>query len=334
MILSTGYTFTPGASGSGTINFSGVASFNPSQLLGVKHIPSGKTLYAPLTSARGTFSGSTLTLSVDTSAMNASDLLLVSYGSNALGAPSDSSASSDTGAFSLVALKKRGLVNWTTLLGRVPGTVAQDGADPASPSVANQGTGIRGWLATIAALLRLGTQTSANSASVVIATDLTNLEPAGAKITAAAMPAGGVGLTGWLSAIWYALTSGLVLGVSTNIIGRIAAGTAYTESTAALGAAGTFAGASRNTGYGQNVQTAFAYFTGVAFADQTGTLFVETSPDGTNWYAMNGTAGTAVAAGATVIVKVPAAINLMRVRYTNGGTAQTKFLLTSMFSVS
>jgi hypothetical protein len=37
-----------------------------------------------------------------------------------LGAPADAAASSDTGTFSLLSLVKRGLQNWTTLLGRVP----------------------------------------------------------------------------------------------------------------------------------------------------------------------------------------------------------------------
>lgn len=38
----------------------------------------------------------------------------------AIGAPADAAASSDTGTFSLIALVKRGLQNWTTLLARTP----------------------------------------------------------------------------------------------------------------------------------------------------------------------------------------------------------------------
>jgi hypothetical protein len=37
-----------------------------------------------------------------------------------LGAPADEVATTDTGSFSLIALVKRGLQNWTTLLARVP----------------------------------------------------------------------------------------------------------------------------------------------------------------------------------------------------------------------
>lgn len=40
-----------------------------------------------------------------------------------IGAPADAAASSDAGTFSLIALIKRGLGNWTTLLGRVPALV-------------------------------------------------------------------------------------------------------------------------------------------------------------------------------------------------------------------
>lgn len=45
-----------------------------------------------------------------------------------IGAPSDTAANTDTGTFSLVALVKRGLQNWTTLLARIPALVS--GAQP------------------------------------------------------------------------------------------------------------------------------------------------------------------------------------------------------------
>ena len=45
---------------------------------------------------------------------------------------------------------------------------------------------------------------SSDGALVVVLRDVA--EPGGAAITGAAMPSGGVGLTGWLSAIWKALT--------------------------------------------------------------------------------------------------------------------------------
>jgi hypothetical protein len=47
---------------------------------------------------------------------------------DSVGAPADAAASSDTGTFSLIALAKRALQNWTTLLGRIP--ALQSGAVP------------------------------------------------------------------------------------------------------------------------------------------------------------------------------------------------------------
>jgi hypothetical protein len=105
---------------------------------------------------------------------------------------------------------------WTISL---PTNAAQDGTDPGVPGVANQGTGIRGWLATIAALLKLGTQNKAASASVTIATDQGNLEPGGTAITGVSMPTGGIGLTGWLSALYQALVAATPAG--TNVIGAV-----------------------------------------------------------------------------------------------------------------
>lgn len=37
-----------------------------------------------------------------------------------IGAPADAAATSDTGSFSIIALLKRGMTNWTALLGRIP----------------------------------------------------------------------------------------------------------------------------------------------------------------------------------------------------------------------
>ena len=60
-------------------------------------------------------------------------------------------------------------------------------------------------------ILTAGPQVKASSISTTPATDLANIEPSGAAITGASMPAGGVGLTGWLSAIWKALTGTLTV---------------------------------------------------------------------------------------------------------------------------
>ena len=54
-----------------------------------------------------------------------------------LGAQADAAATSDTGTFSLIALVKRGLTNWTTLLARIPalvsGRVPVDGSGVTQP---------------------------------------------------------------------------------------------------------------------------------------------------------------------------------------------------------
>lgn len=51
-----------------------------------------------------------------------------------LGATADAAATTDTGTFSLIALVKRGLQNWTTLLARVP-TLGQKAASVSAPVV-------------------------------------------------------------------------------------------------------------------------------------------------------------------------------------------------------
>ena len=78
-----------------------------------------------------------------------------------IGAIGDAPATSDGGAFSIIALIKRGLQNWTSLLSQV-------GADPGSPPVANLGAGIRGWLATLASQSRRAFVSSDINTSAVI----------------------------------------------------------------------------------------------------------------------------------------------------------------------
>lgn len=54
-----------------------------------------------------------------------------------LGAPADAAASTDTGSFSIIALIKRGMQNWTTLLARIPalvsGRIPVDGSGVTQP---------------------------------------------------------------------------------------------------------------------------------------------------------------------------------------------------------
>jgi hypothetical protein len=262
-----------------------------------------------------------------------------------IGAPADASATSDAGAFSLIALVKRGLANWTTLLGRIPAlnsgrvpvdgsgvtqpisatalplpaNAAQDGADPASPAVANAGTGIRGWLATIAGLLKLGPAAKAQSASMTIATDLANLEPAGAAITAASMPAGGAGLTGWLSAIWAGVTApaarAMVFADVTN--GSLGAG----SSTAAVN---HDSGASPSQWAKVN-----AFF----FSSQAGTYTIQASNDSGFANAVPVASG-AVSASTGLIVTLPLTFRYYRAFLTNGSTPASSVNLTMSFAAA
>lgn len=110
----------------------------------------------------------------------------------------------------------------------------------------------------------------------------------------------------------------------------IGALSAQTETQTVLAAGGTYTGATRSPG----TASRFCYFIADAWADQAGTLYVERSVDGTTWRPANGTSGTAVAAGASVQVKVPTTTGNYRVRYVNGGTAQTAFLLTNALSLN
>jgi hypothetical protein len=117
-----------------------------------------------------------------------------------VGAKADAAAADDTGSYSLIALIKRGLQNWTTFLARFPASLglkasaaslpvvlASDDAQigtkvTASPALGAGGTGIIGWLSNavdkliaIGAQLptTLGIKTAANSLSVAPGSDTT-----------------------------------------------------------------------------------------------------------------------------------------------------------------
>lgn len=87
------------------------------------------------------------------------------------------------------------------------------------------------------------------------------------------------------------------------------------KTTTALGASATYTGEGQDTLLAKRVA-------GFAYADQAGTLHVEHSDDGSNWYS---TGGQAVAAGATVFFDQPAYAAHARLRYVNGATAQAAF---------
>jgi len=80
-LKSTFYTFTPGASGVGTVNLSGINNFNAKYLLCIINQTRGIIIYSTGSTTLGytSISGKLLTLTFDTSAHNANDILQVIY---------------------------------------------------------------------------------------------------------------------------------------------------------------------------------------------------------------------------------------------------------------
>jgi hypothetical protein len=99
----------------------------------------------------------------------------------------------------------------------------------------------------------------------------------------------------------------------------------YTDSSTNLGSAGVFTGTSRDGG----ATPAYNFFIANVQADQAGTIRVEKSTDNTNWRRASKDIAVTANAPEEVTVKVTSRYN--RVVYTNGGVAQTQFLLTSAY---
>lgn len=70
-------------------------------------------------------------------------------------------------AFALDATAQAGNTSLSSIDGKLTGA-AKDGADPASPAVANAGTGIRGWLATIAGQLGGTLKTTLQAGTAIV----------------------------------------------------------------------------------------------------------------------------------------------------------------------
>jgi hypothetical protein len=161
-------------------------------------------------------------------------------GADPVGDPADAVATSDTGTFTLIALTKRllsklpGSLGQKTMAQSLPVTLASDSSAlavtaaslplPAGAATAANQTAMGATLTTLSGQLpsTIGVKTAVGSLSVVPASDTANLEPSGVAITGTAMPAGGTGLTGWLSAIYRvcneaAAISGSVTSASTVV---------------------------------------------------------------------------------------------------------------------
>jgi hypothetical protein len=101
----------------------------------------------------------------------------------------------------------------------------------------------------------------------------------------------------------------------------------YAESSTALGISGTFNGPTRDTSADYDGgDGAYDTFRVQAFADQTGTLNIQQSRDGTTWRT---TKTVAVVASTAVTLEDTLVRRYVRVNYVNGATGQGTFELDS-----
>lgn len=120
------YTFTPGTSGVGTVNLTGISSFNIKRLIAIINQTRGITIYATgSTSLRYTnVVGTTITLFYDTSSQNSGDTLQVIYEDTTDTPISATSLPLPTGA-STSALQTTGNSTLSTIDGKLPATLGQ-----------------------------------------------------------------------------------------------------------------------------------------------------------------------------------------------------------------
>lgn len=199
--------------------------------------------------------------------------------------------------------------NWVTL------PVVSAAAPNAAPATTSTAAGIYMYVSSAAFVrARVSTYTS-GTVSVVLSQ----------KQQVA--PSNGVSLAGGSSGIGSVSVTG-----TATITGSVNLGNGFTESTTALAASATFTGTGR-----ANSAAQFAFFNATAFADQSGTLFIDQSLDtGTSYQAIASQA-LAAGSGANLSVRMCGAVGtatLYRVRYVNGAGAQTTFRLSSSFSAS
>lgn len=133
--------------------------------------------------------------------------------------------------------------------------------------------------------------------------------------TPTAMPTGGVGIRGWLSAIWTKLNGFLSVIVTSNgVVSTV------NSSAVALGIGGTFTGAAEDV-------TEYADIRVSVFTDQlsaTDGLQIQQSSNGTNWDVSD---AYNIPIGVGKVFSVGVSARFLRIVYTNGATAQAAFRL-------
>ncbi|WP_298167963.1 hypothetical protein [Novosphingobium sp.] len=176
---------------------------------------------------------------------------------------------------------------------------------PAGAATAANQTSGNTSLAAISGQLpaSLGPKPSSASLSVGLASDLANIEPGAAAITGTTMPAGGTGITGWLSAIYRSCSEGATLAGSVT-------------------SAAVVVSTSNNLCMGGSFQ--------VTNAGTTCTITYEQSNDGTNWVTLPvvsaaaanaAPATTSTAAGIYTYVSSAAFVRARVSTYTSGTVA-------------
>ena len=188
-----------------------------------------------------TIAGSiSVTLASDqTAAVGSSDGSIVTIGGKA-----DTAATADSGTWSLVALQKRELTNWTTYLGRFPASLGAKTSALSLPVVlASDSSALPSTIAD-GADATLGSKADAPAASWTSAASLIatvdgfwrDAAKDGTQINGVTMPAGGVGINGWLSASWaqgQQALQGAGLGAASGNVGQAALTTTASAAVAA-----------------------------------------------------------------------------------------------------
>lgn len=151
----------------------------------------------------------------------------------------------------------------------------------------------------------------------------------------------GIGAGGTQATIGIPVVHAGSLASGTNRIGTVVPraqllATPYTDSTTALGANASFTGTSRDTQISSSSPfDHLAYINAHAVSDQSGTLMIQESPDGSTWVTVRNQATAALTNpdGSTVqvasILGHQVTLRYVRVAYRNGATAQTSFRLSS-----
>jgi hypothetical protein len=138
--ITPSYTFTPGASGVGTVNLSGITSFDVKKLVAVINQTRGVVIYSTAsTSAKFTaVSGTTVTLNYDTSTHASGDRLQVIYDEGApasesqliangvlMGAVTETAPASDAASSGLNGRLQRIAQRITSLIALLPASLGQ-----------------------------------------------------------------------------------------------------------------------------------------------------------------------------------------------------------------